>query len=280
MRTLAAVVLCLSAASAMADDSPDEVASKLKEYVDRCLKEQLAWVDMFQAIGTPAANQRALKIATEPAFTAGFPASQLSVGDIGDPSEATLSQISGKADALCKIKWRVVVYGKPPKVVDAEASVWLTGLSTEDLADGDRISLPVLEVIGTKMYPTAIGGTKTVYLVAPSSVRKLVRKELEQRAKAVNTALAEQEKQRAEAVAAAAAIQAAADKKAAEAKEQENKEENRKKRIAAAASLLKLGKDFRAKGDKDSARKRFQKVIDEYPETPSAKEAKQLLEGN
>lgn len=54
-------------------------------------------------------------------------------------------------------------------------------------------------------------------------------------------------------------------------------DESRKARAAAARSLLTLGKSFKARGDRASAERRFEKIVAEYPETPAAAEAKELL---
>jgi len=49
--------------------------------------------------------------------------------------------------------------------------VWLTGISTVGMVDDHFVKdEPVLEVIGTKQYPTAIGGVKTVFLVRPFNI--------------------------------------------------------------------------------------------------------------
>lgn len=53
--------------------------------------------------------------------------------------------------------------------------------------------------------------------------------------------------------------------------------ESKRVRAAAAASLLALGKSFKARGDTASAQRRFEKIIAEYPESPAAAEAKELL---
>lgn len=46
--------------------------------------------------------------------------------------------------------------------------VWITGLSTEGLVDGVEITRNVIfKITGTKTYPTAMGGSRTLFLLEP-----------------------------------------------------------------------------------------------------------------
>jgi hypothetical protein len=55
------------------------------------------------------------------------------------------------------------------------------------------------------------------------------------------------------------------------------KERLAQKRIANAASILRLAKNFAKAADKVNAHKWYQRVVDEYPDTDSGKEAKTIL---
>ena len=56
-------------------------------------------------------------------------------------------------------------------------------------------------------------------------------------------------------------------------------EEKRKKRPAAAAGKLKLAKSLKAAGKEEGYRKWLKQIVEQYPETDSAEEARKLLEG-
>ena len=49
-----------------------------------------------------------------------------------------------------------------------DQNVWVRGIPTTGLVDGKRVSLDrVFEVTGMKRYPTAIGGSTTVFVIEP-----------------------------------------------------------------------------------------------------------------
>jgi len=68
-------------------------------------------------------------------------------------------------------------------VANKELSIWVTGTFTEGLTDGEFVHLKkIFEVIGTRRYRTAIGGTKTIVEISPFPIQDVIafRKRLKQ----------------------------------------------------------------------------------------------------
>ncbi len=128
-----------------------------------------------------------------------------------------------------------------------ETTLWLKGFSTTTLTDKSFFHPEqIYQVTGTKRYTTVIGGSNTILLIEPF---RFTREDL----KAVQKALAPQPKP------AGRTYHVPVDK------------------AKLAANMLSLGKGFHAQGNEEAAKKWFHKVIDRYPDTEAAKEARVLL---
>lgn len=88
----------------------------------------------------------------------------LEVGSMGSwPAAVKVFQVVGPEDMICKFK-----------INRSEELVWLSGISTTNLADDDRATIPeafMLRVIGNKSYTTALGSRKTIMHVKAQSVK-------------------------------------------------------------------------------------------------------------
>lgn len=100
----------------------------------------------------------------------------LEVGKIAYIKDAKILQVIDKNNFRAEIKAGVRYewqhrYDKRlefDKAIPILKDVWITGIDASKLADDEKININVpFEIIGTKTYPTAIGGTQTVYQLAP-----------------------------------------------------------------------------------------------------------------
>jgi hypothetical protein len=148
----------------------------------------------------------------------------------------------------------------------------------------------VLEVKGTKRFTTAGGGTRTVFVVSPVTLPGLPTAEQYERAQKQAAALKEAEiaakrarQEKEEAAAAEKRAKAKAERVATEAKEKAEREaawakEKAKREAERAAAKLKLIKELlRDDRNKDTAKRRLEELIKEYPDSEAAKEARKIL---
>ena len=151
-------------------------------------------------------------------------------------------------------------HGNSVQVIDAtnmlveipltEERVWISGVSTAGIADDKGVELPqVFEVTGTTSYQTALGAKRTVLMLERFDTAG---------AEALVLELAKQR------------IADAAQKKAS-ARTPVDPEK-------AASSSLKIAKQLLDRGNKSAAETRLKKIVEEFPETPAAKEAAELLD--
>lgn len=123
----------------------------------------------------------------------------------------------------------------------------LKGYKTEgNIADGDKLDLKgtVYEVVGTESYTSVIGAVKTVFVLQPfdeTPYRKYI---------------------------------VESDKKAEELEKDNSKPRTTKATPAKKLALAKL----LLKKKPEAAKRRLKEIIKEHPDTPSAKEAKKLLD--
>jgi hypothetical protein len=79
---------------------------------------------------------------------------KLAVGAAGRLDEIRVQQIVGGSEMICRLA--------------GGATVWIDGLSTEGKVDGASYASPyVFRVTGTKTYTTALGTSKTIFLLKP-----------------------------------------------------------------------------------------------------------------
>lgn len=153
---------------------------------------------------------------------------------------------------------------------------WLKGFSTKNMVDDKFIKIDDwVEIRETKQYKTILGGSKTVFVIEPETEAHKEKRVKQERAKE------EERKQReAEDLERSRKQTEKADSDKAAAKTQREKEALAKARATrekAAASKVSAARLYLTDGNKAKARERLQQVIDEYPDTQAAAEAKKLL---
>jgi hypothetical protein len=140
---------------------------------------------------------------------------------------------------------------------------WFRGFNTTNLVNGSRIKFSsTLWARGTQEYVTALGTTNKIILVEAIDLRPYLAKAAEQTKR-----VADKEKEIADA-------KEAADKAAKQARIKPPKPVTADQE---AASLLRQAKQLRELDKTDGAKGFLKKIIEKYPATASAREAKRLL---
>jgi hypothetical protein len=181
-------------------------------------------------------------------------------------------EVGQKGKLLTNFNWTVMqVIDEDNMLVGLPAGqrLWVKGFKTEGLTDGKPFRISnIVKVTGTTTYKTAIGGTKTVFVIEPETTKE--RQEREAKEQAVKR---DRQRQQAEAEADEAEwANAAKAKRDAEKKEQDkiNREKQAYSKLEMAKTLIKEGKP--------TGKTWLKQVIDRYPETEAAKKAKKLLD--
>jgi hypothetical protein len=154
-------------------------------------------------------------------------------------------------------------------VTFGDLTMWMHGLSTKDLVDGDLANIKAeIEISRTKQYKTPLGTSKTVYMIEPlsDSTRAKLKAEQESAAKVENAARA---KRLQAAEKAAAEIQVAKEKKQSAAKIA-SKEFVADSKLTTARLYI-HDKNF------EKAKSKLKEIIKDFPDTRAAPKAKELL---
>jgi hypothetical protein len=170
---------------------------------------------------------------------------------------------------------------KAPPPREGGESFWLKGVSTKGWVDDKVVTLEGnFKVTGTKQYKTVLGAPRTVFLVEA---------ETEAERKDRLRELAAQDQARKKAASERQAIRQEENKKRLEREKAEEQKKKTDAPKAEAARKLRFAKQYlrEAIGQNDAkeadrlnelARKHLQEIVDNFAETPSATEAKKLLE--
>jgi hypothetical protein len=100
----------------------------------------------------------------------------IKVGDVGyivdtgicmDHQKDTIQNLWTVTQVIDKTNMLARIYEKR-----GDLTVWFSGISTAGFTDGSNQRVgQILQVTGTKQYTTAIGGTKTVFVISPFAIQ-------------------------------------------------------------------------------------------------------------
>jgi len=143
-----------------------------------------------QSLALSADNLKKLK-ENNPVFLSSMPEKQPEIGMIGRLEELEVKQIVGPTDSIVERKWYTTssrirsingrfeagsVY-QSQRTEKNSCWFWITGVKTSEIADGSTFTpTQVFQVTKTKTYDTAIGGTKTLFVLEPVDVFQYLKK--------------------------------------------------------------------------------------------------------
>jgi len=154
----------------------DDLPANIGEYLDRCVAQKRDHLNWAWENKDGEELRKELTTLRDDLFLAFFPRGRLRIGDIGHIRSLKVSQVVDDLNVIGEVRWsadrRYKIEGPNgaefTKWERLEELVWIGNMSTEGMIDDASYAVPkVFEVTGTKRYPTALGGTKTVHLIEP-----------------------------------------------------------------------------------------------------------------
>ena len=247
----------LVAAALAADADQDEDLAKLNPKILQALldfeKDKRARIDKLVAKKAP--KQSIEKVAAE--TWRGEPAAiPLKTGMVGEFAPGVVVRCDQVVDdenfrGTLRAFTPAGKFAGPPS--SSEQSVWFKGYDTSEMQDGQAAALEGLFIVGgTKRYDTAAGGTRQVMILEPLNLEPYYAQLKKQGAIAEVPDL----------------------KKKASPETPEQKVEREEK---AAAGKLKSAEALRKAGKVEAYRKSLRELVEKYPTTKAADEARALL---
>jgi hypothetical protein len=104
--------------------------------------------------------------ANSPIYLADMPAEAPRIGMIGLLGALRIQQVVGPTEAIVE------------RASTPSYSFWITGVRTDGIADDSEVTpVDVFQVTSTKTYATAIGSTKTIYVLEPVDIHQYLIKQ-------------------------------------------------------------------------------------------------------